>query len=192
MLFVIGLGNPGSQYEGTRHNLGFEVVDTLARALNLTLKLQEGDFLIAMTEAAPHPLALVKPLTYMNNSGNAVAQLKAQYNVGLGQLLVLCDDIHLPLGTIRLRPRGSDGGHNGLYSIIYHLHSDRFPRLRLGIASESTPSNKGLLADYLLSQFSAEEKEEVRRMIKRAAQAVLTVAESGLETAMNQFNRKQH
>lgn len=187
---MIGLGNPGSQYQGTRHNLGFEVVDLISHLLSIPLRLGEGDYLIGFGNTGSQRIGLVKPLTYMNNSGNAVADLQSRFNVPLEKLLVVCDDFQLPLGTLRLRTRGSDGGHNGLYSIIYHLKSDRFPRLRLGIASESMPSSKALLADFVLSPFTPGEQEIARTMVKRAADAVIVAAEHGLVTAMNQFNRK--
>ena len=150
----------------------------------------EGDCLIGFGTHGQTRVGLLKPLTYMNNSGSAVTDIRTRYNAPLQKLLVICDDFQLPLGTLRLRSRGSDGGHNGLYSIIYHLHSDEFPRLRLGIAGESTPSNKSFMADYVLSTFSEKEKETVQTMVACASDAALAVLDHGLENAMNQFNRK--
>lgn len=188
--FFVGLGNPGSEYKGTRHNLGFEVIDAVAKKLNIAMSMGEGDYLVGFGTHGETKVGLLKPLTYMNNSGSAVADIRSRYTPPLDKLLVICDDFQLPLGSLRLRSRGSDGGHNGLYSIIYHLQSDEFPRLRLGIAGESIPSSKSFMADYVLSPFSEKEKETVQTMVARASDAALAVLDHGFENAMNQFNRK--
>ncbi|MGH2568737.1 MAG: aminoacyl-tRNA hydrolase, partial [Bacteroidota bacterium] len=120
-LFFIGLGNPGSQYDGTRHNIGFDVVDSLAGALKIRFKPGTGEYLEARGFFGDTEVGLAKPLTYMNNSGSAVMEIQERYHLPLDRLLIICDDFWLPLGTLRLRTKGSDGGHNGLYSIIYHL-----------------------------------------------------------------------
>ncbi len=187
---IVGLGNPGSQYEGTRHNLGYEVVDEIAQALKLRFKEDAGEYLLASGTVDDHPLSLIKPLTYMNESGSAVLDVRERYEIPIEHLLVVCDDFQLPLGRLRLRPRGSDGGHNGLYSIIYHLQSEQFPRLRCGIASASTPKDKSLMAMYVLEPFTRQELPEVKAMKQRAKEACLTFVQSGLTTAMNLFNSK--
>ncbi|MCI0706002.1 MAG: aminoacyl-tRNA hydrolase [Ignavibacteriae bacterium] len=190
MLCVIGLGNPGNQYDATRHNIGFDVIDVLARTLRVHLKAGKGEYLEAQGTFEGNDVHLAKPLTFMNNSGSAVMDLAERYEIAPDQLLVVCDDFQLPLGTLRLRQRGSDGGHNGLYSIIYHLQSDSFPRLRCGIASESIPKDKSLMAEYVLEPFTSAERQEVERMVTRAAEACLCIARDGIERAMNLYNTK--
>ncbi len=191
MVFLIGLGNPGGQYDRTRHNVGFEVVDALAAALKIRFKPGKGDYLEALGSYHGDEVGLAKPLTYMNNSGSAVMEIQERHKIALDRLLIVCDDFSLPLGTMRLRTKGSDGGHNGLYSIIYHLQSESFPRLRCGIASESIPKDKSLLSDYVLEPFAASERSEVNRMVLRAAQACMMVVQGGLAQAMNMYNTKQ-
>lgn len=190
MVFFIGLGNPGSQYDRTRHNVGFEVVDALAAALKIHFKPGKGDYLEAVGSYHGEEVGLAKPLTYMNNSGSAVMEIQERYNIALDRLLIICDDYWLPLGTLRLRTKGSDGGHNGLYSIIYHLQSESFPRLRCGIASESIPKDKSLLVDYVLEPFTASERPEINKMVERAADACLMAIREGIAQAMNQYNTK--
>lgn len=126
-------------------------------------------------------------MTYMNNSGRAVTDLLERYQVSLDRLLVVVDDLALPLGSIRMRPGGSDGGHNGLYSIIYHLGSDQFPRLRCGIGREGMPSQE-MLPEFVLSRFEPDERETVTDMVKRGAGACVEFATAGIERAMNRFN----
>jgi PTH1 family peptidyl-tRNA hydrolase len=190
MFFVIGLGNPGSRYSGTRHNVGFAVVDLLAQHLQLSFKAGRGEFLIANGNVEGTSLVIVKPLTYMNQSGLAVQEVQEEFGAVPEQLLVVCDDFQLPLGQLRLRLRGSDGGHNGLTSIIYHVQSDGFPRLRCGIASSSMPPEKNLLANFVLEEFVPEERPVVDQMIERAKTACLFVFTAGMATAMNEFNKK--
>jgi PTH1 family peptidyl-tRNA hydrolase len=185
---IIGLGNPGSEYEGTRHNIGFAVVDGLAKKLNVNLRSGRGEYAIGLTAIGEQKLALVKPLTYMNNSGIAVREIIEWYKVSIQDLIIITDDFHLPLGTLRLRLKGSDGGHNGLYSIINHLQSDEFPRMRCGIESISMPKNKKEMANFVLSPFDKIESDTVHGMIDRAQTAAIAAATDGVETAMNRFN----
>jgi peptidyl-tRNA hydrolase, PTH1 family len=191
MFFVIGLGNPESRYSETRHNVGFKVVEHLSRELRFSFKAGRGQYLIAQGVANDRSLALIKPLTYMNESGLAVMEIREEFESTVEQLLVVCDDFQLSLGQLRLRLQGSDGGHNGLYSIIYHLQSDEFPRLRCGIASSSMPTNKNLMADFVLEKFSADENPVVQQMIKNAADACLLAHSEGMTAAMNAYNRKE-
>jgi PTH1 family peptidyl-tRNA hydrolase len=190
MFFVIGLGNPEKRYTGTRHNIGFEVVDCLAQELRMQFKPGRGEFLIAQGSFRDQPLVLVKPLTYMNESGLAVMEIRDQFDARNEDLLVVCDDFQLPLGQLRLRLRGSDGGHNGLYSIIYHLQSEEFPRLRCGIASSTMPSDKNQMVDFVLARFAPEELPLVKEMIPQAKDACLCAHTDGLSKAMNLFNKK--
>lgn len=190
MHFIVGLGNPGSEYINTRHNLGFDVVDKIADELRLSLKEGKGDYLVAVGSLKNIEFGLAKPLTYMNNSGDAVADIASRFAVPLDHLLVVCDDYQLPLGVLRLRPRGSDGGHNGLYSIIYQLQSDEFPRLRCGIGAAAMSADKSLMREFVLEQFAQEELPQARQMVKRAKEACLSFVEHGIEKTMNVFNKK--
>lgn len=188
MVAIIGLGNPGSEYENTRHNLGFAVIDLLAEKLNIHLDAGKGDYLIGFGSFHSNDIGLVKPLTYMNNSGLAVLDLTERYKLQLHNCLVVCDDVNLSLGRIRLRPKGNDGGHNGLYSIIYHLQTEEFPRLRCGISRESTSEKKLNTAEFVLSVFEEHEKKPVHTMVMKAQNAALCFAQDGIDIAMNRFN----
>ena len=190
MFFVVGLGNPERRYTGTRHNIGFEVVDRLAWELRMQFKPGRGEFLIAQGNFRGRPLILVKPLTFMNESGVAVMEIRDQFEARNEDLFVVCDDFQLPLGQLRIRLRGSDGGHNGLYSIIYHLQSEEFPRLRCGIASSAMPADKNQMADFVLDRFADEELPIVSEMIPQAKDACLFALTDGLTKAMNVFNKK--
>ena len=191
MFFVIGLGNPESRYSETRHNIGFRVADHLAAELHLSFRPGRGEYLIAKGVAENKPIALVKPLTYMNESGVAVMELREQFDAPLDHLLVVCDDFQIPLGQLRLRLRGTDGGHNGLYSIIYQLQSDEFARLRCGIGSSAMPKEKNRMADFVLEEFTTDEHAIVERMIKRAGEACLLAHSKDMAMAMNIFNKRE-
>lgn len=188
MYFIVGLGNPGFEYEETRHNVGFRVIDGLAERLGSKLFAGRGDYLIGFTTYHGKKVGLVKPTTYMNNSGLAVLDLIERFKASNENILVVCDDLDLPLGTIRLRQRGSDGGHNGLYSIIYHIQKQNFPRLRCGIAGPTLPKNKTERAQYVLSVFETEELPIVNEMILKARSACLTFISEGISMAMNKYN----
>ena len=190
MVCLVGLGNPGAEYEGTRHNIGFDIVERIAVQLKAPFRPGKGDYTIAVGSFKNEEIGLVKPLTYMNNSGEAVLDIRDRYDIPLERFLILCDDFQLPLGRLRMRPDGSDGGHNGLYSIIYHLKSNSFPRLRCGIASDGMPVDKTQMAAYVLSPFSPAERTLVDEMIARAAEASLAFAVDGLAKAMNHYNTK--
>jgi PTH1 family peptidyl-tRNA hydrolase len=188
MQWIIGLGNPGKRYEGTRHNVGFEVVDRLADHLKIAFRAGRGEFMWAEGEYRDQPMTLVKPMTYMNESGIAAAEIREQFDVALNDFLVVCDDFQLPLGRVRLRLSGSDGGHNGLYSIIYHLQSEDFARLRCGIGSEHTPVDKTSMAEYVLDSFAEDERPATAEMVDRAKEACLSVVIDGIEKTMNRIN----
>ncbi|MEO0078572.1 MAG: aminoacyl-tRNA hydrolase [candidate division WOR-3 bacterium] len=178
---IFGLGNPGDRYARTRHNIGFMVVDVLARRLHARFRREPG-CLVARKEHAGHPLVLVKPLLYMNESGVVVKEQLAREP---DEFLVVCDDLALPFGRLRLRPKGSDGGHKGLGSIIYHLGRTDFARLRIGIDAPA-PGEDGV--DYVLGTFPQDQAARLPEVLDRAADACLTVVASGLEQAMNRFN----
>ncbi len=186
-IVVVGLGNPGPEYETTRHNVGFLVVDLLSGRWNRRFRSGPGDSLVASAELQGNPVLLMKPLTFMNNSGSAVADVLRQYDPGPASLLIILDDFALPIGALRLRPRGSDGGHNGLASIIEHLGTDEVPRLRCGIGRDAPPPGTAM-ADFVLSRFDAGEEDTVRDMIARAADAVTEFVIGGIDSAMNRFN----
>jgi PTH1 family peptidyl-tRNA hydrolase len=181
---IVGLGNPGSQYKGTRHNVGFDVVDLLARRGSIGFESAPAEALIAKWRRPDEAVLLVKPLTFMNLSGQAVGELARYFKIDVGDLLVIVDEVHLPLGKLRARKRGSAGGHNGLKSIIAHL-GDEFARLRLGVGRGGDQRN---LADHVLSRFEKSEIAEVERMTVRAAEAAEMFITSGIEAVMNAFN----
>lgn len=185
MQLAVGLGNPGEEYALSRHNLGFRVVDLLGQRLALSFRPHEDLYLIGLGSLDEAPIGLVKPLTYMNESGRAAHHLVENYRVDLNRLLVICDDTNLPLGKIRLRRGGSDGGHRGLESMIYHLGSQEFPRLRMGIGS---PPEDQDMVTYVLSDFEPEEEELVAQMVELAATATICFFHQGIEAAMNTFN----
>ena len=188
MRVVFGIGNPGPEYEPTRHNLGFRVVDRLAAARQAPFALIEGlEGVAAATELAGEPALLVKPLTYVNRCGRVLAGLADRHGLDPVQLLVVVDDFQLPLGRLRLRGGGSDGGHNGLASILWHLETPDVPRLRIGIGS---PPEELAVSDFVLRAFLPEEEPEAARAVEAAAGAVETWAEAGLERAMAEVNRR--
>lgn len=185
MRAVVGLGNPGACYAATRHNLGFLVVDAFAEGLRPVWS-SEGSYRYAVVASDGQEVVLVKPATFMNSSGVAVREALSRFGVAPEDLLVIVDDAHLPLGRIRIRRRGSDGGHNGLLSIIECLGTSAFPRLRLGVGA---PSEGEKMIDYVLGAFAPHEREAVSEMVGRAADALRVVLKEGLEKAMNKFNK---
>lgn len=187
VLIVVGLGNPGSEYENTRHNVGFLVADMLTEALGGRFRAGKGDFLQSTVHVSGKQVTIIKPLTYMNNSGTAVAEVLQESECKPENLLVVSDDVALPLGTLRIRWKGSDGGHNGLASIIYELRTGDFPRLRCGIGQGEAP-RKGMMADFVLSPFDRSELPVVREMAGRAAQTIVECASSGIYRTMSKHN----
>jgi PTH1 family peptidyl-tRNA hydrolase len=182
MRAVVGLGNPGSEYTGTRHNVGFEVVDELVRRWNAKLKKWKSIADVAIV--TDRDVVLVEPKTFMNLSGQAVNAVMAFYKIQPADVLVVVDEVQLPLGKLRLRPSGSAGGHNGLKSVIEHVGRD-FPRLRIGVDRGHPDWD---LSDRVLSKFPANERDIVDRAIGRAADAVETFVSDGIHAAMNRFN----
>jgi len=190
-LLIVGLGNPGGRHVGTRHNVGFEVVDLLAARAGVRLRRSRlgGAAAEVVTGWKPAPpgarVILLEPHTYMNRSGAAVRAALQYHKLPPSHLLVVCDDVHLPLGRIRLRRTGSAGGHNGLISVIEALGSQDFPRLRIGV--DEPPPHMDQIA-YVLSRFAREELVTIGAAIARAADAVETWIEAGIDEAMNRFN----
>jgi PTH1 family peptidyl-tRNA hydrolase len=185
LFLIVGLGNIGKQYLKTRHNVGFEVVDDLTNRFNLKWEPGRGEYYFSEGGFQGENFILIKPTTYMNNSGIAVEHAVNYFQINLSDLLVICDDFNLPLGKIRLRPKGSDGGHNGLSSIIYHLMSEDFPRLRIGIGSDF---EKGELSSFVLSCFRDDEREIIDESIKKSSDAVLSFITKGIQKTMTMFN----
>ena len=182
MKAIVGLGNPGSKYHGTRHNIGFAVLDELGRRAGAEFGVAPADALVARWRQ--RDALLVKPLTFMNASGEAVGALLRYFRIDPADLLVVVDDVQLPLARLRARPLGSAGGHNGVKSIIAHL-GDAFPRLRVGVGLGDGRRN---LVDHVLSQFEKDEAAEVERMTLRAADAAEAFIASGIEAVMNEYN----
>ena len=185
---VAGLGNPGAQYRGTRHNAGFAVVDELARRGSVMFESAPAEALMARWRRAEedrkNDVLLVKPLTFMNLSGQAIGELQRYFKIDLADLLIVVDEVQLPLGKLRARARGSAGGHNGLKSVIAHL-GDEFSRLRVGVGRGEGQRN---LADHVLSRFEKDEAAGVERMTTRAADAAEMFITSGIGAVMNTFN----
>jgi PTH1 family peptidyl-tRNA hydrolase len=181
---VVGLGNPGSKYEGTRHNIGFEVVNRLAEGGSGATFTRKFDGLLAEAEIDFHRVLLLKPETFMNLSGRSVAQAMRFYKLDLADLLVVCDDLSLPLGKLRIRGGGSDGGQRGLRDITAQLGSENYARLRIGIG------DRGVIdaADFVLSRFRSADRPVVEDALILASQAVAVWATQGPAAAMNRFN----
>jgi peptidyl-tRNA hydrolase, PTH1 family len=182
MKAIVGLGNPGSEYSGTRHNVGFDVVDELARRWAVTLKKWKTTANLAVV--TDREVVLVEPKTFMNESGLAVSAVMAFYKIQPADVLVVVDEVQLPLGKLRLRWSGSAGGHNGLKSVIAHVGTE-FPRLRIGVERGHPES---VLRNHVLSKFLPSERDVVERAVGRAADAVETFVSDGLQVAMNRFN----
>lgn len=183
---IAGLGNIGSEYAETRHNIGFKVLDALAAASNAVFRTERyGD--VAEMRFKGRTFLLLKPSTYMNNSGNAVRYWLRKEKVEPAELLVVLDDLALPLGTIRMRAKGNDGGHNGLKSIDACIGTNAYPRLRCGIGHDF---RQGQQVDYVLGEWLPEEKETLRSVIGMASEAVLSFGTQGVERTMNLFNKK--
>jgi PTH1 family peptidyl-tRNA hydrolase len=184
---IAGLGNPGPEYEGSRHNAGFLVVAGLADGCGIRLSAGRGDFMIGSCRMAGSHVTLAMPLTYMNASGGAVRAVLESVGASVDELLVVCDDVDLPLGQLRLRSSGSDGGHRGLRSIIAALGTEQFARLRLGVGR---PPEGGDTADFVLDDFSEDEVDTAREMVDRALEAVRTLVRDGIDKAMTIYNRR--
>ena len=181
MTVLVGLGNPGRNYSDTKHNFGFWVLDKFAEKRSLKFQAGKGDYLLVKS----NDIALVKPTTYMNNSGMAVADYCRYFQNTAEELLVVYDDIDLPLGTLRFKPNGGSGGHKGLESIIYQLESEDFNRLRIGISAENEmgPSER-----YVLSPFPKDWKEKINEMIEKACDGIDYFLTHDMKETMNKFN----
>ena len=190
MKIVVGLGNPGLKYEFTRHNIGFRIVDSLARDMGTEFKKVKSYYsLISRGTINNHKAMLVKPQTFMNLSGRAVSKVVSYYKIPLQDLLIVYDDLNLELGQIRIRKKGSTGGHKGIESIMQYLNSEDIPRLRIGIGNPSINFNFDCVS-YVLSNFNNDEKDKIKEVIQLSTEAIKTVIEDGFEKAMRKYNRK--
>ena len=185
VFIIVGLGNPGLQYKKTRHNVGFMVLDVLAKRHKLSFTAGKGPFVASYFFQKRNKIWLIKPVTFMNISGQAVQSVTSYHRINdYSKLLIISDDINLPFGTLRMRPYGSDGGQKGLKSIISLLRTQNFPRLRIGIGNEFTNAAK-----YVLSSFEKSEREELPFILNWAADAVESFIVNGSELTMSRFNR---
>lgn len=185
IFLVVGLGNPGREYGGTRHNIGFRIADRLAETLGVRFSRQQNQAFVASAARGGDKVVLAKPQTFMNLSGRSVAGLLRFYKVPVAHLLVCCDDIDLPFGTIRLRASGGSAGQRGMQSILDALATRDVPRLRFGVGR---PPGRMDAADFVLRTFDSSEEEAVPLYVDKAAQAALTFLERGINEAMNRFN----
>lgn len=189
MYIIAGLGNPEKKYMNTRHNIGFDVIDAIAEKNDIVLGEKKHKALIGKGIVAGQKAVLVKPLTYMNLSGESVRSVIDFYKADeKSELIVISDDVSLDMGQIRIRKRGSDGGHNGLKNIIMHLGHDEFIRVRMGVGEKPPRVD---LADYVLGHFSAEEREVMNESARTAALAIETVIVDGPDAAMNKYNKRK-
>jgi len=181
---LIGLGNPGKRYENTRHNIGYLIVDQFADFENIPFKSGKGDYYYKVVRVGGENVIVCKPTTYMNRSGIAVRQLVDYFSIDTEKLLIVCDDFNLDFGTLRYRVKGSDGGHKGLKSIIYHLQTEEFCRLRFGIGDIFANAES-----YVLNNFSKRENQHLNDLLPVCSQSIETWLESGIENTMNKYNR---
>ena len=187
MKAIFGLGNYGPKYAGTRHNMGFDTVTRLSDRWDIPLDVKRFKGLCGFGWYKGEKVILIQPQTYMNNSGECVREICDFFKLTNRDIIVIYDDISLPPGQLRLRPKGSAGGHNGIKSVIAHLGSEVFDRVKIGVGEKPAEWD---LADYVLSRFDKEDEPKIRDAIDRAAQAVESIISDGLEAAMGEFNRK--
>ncbi len=187
MKLIVGLGNPGRQYEETRHNIGFKVIDELSEQLNIPLDKAKFNGIFGQGMVNGEKVLLLKPLTYMNLSGECIRPLMDYYDILVDEILVIYDELDLPVGKIRLREKGSAGGHNGMKSIINHLGTQEFKRIRIGI---NRPTNGMKITDYVLGRFQAEESEDIKNAIRNSSEAAQAWLSTPFLQVMNEFNAK--
>ena len=183
---LVCLGNPGDKYEGTRHNVGFMVADEVAERRNAPIQRLRFKALTNILTIAGEKVLVMEPITYMNLSGEAVRPAADFYRIPPDHVLVVSDDTALPVGRLRIRTKGSAGGHNGLKSIIQHLGTDQFPRLRVGVGEKPHPDYD--MADWVLGKFTGEDKKTITAAVKRAADAIECILDEGIDRGMGKFN----
>ncbi len=185
MYIIAGLGNPGKEYTGTRHNVGYESLDCLAEKYNTKLNKLKFNSVYGEITINGEKVMLVKPVTYMNRSGIAIDEIMKFYKIPVENLIVIYDDIDIPVGTLRIRPNGSPGTHNGMKSIIQHVGTN-FPRIRIGIGRNPQMD----LADYVLQRFSKDDAEKIHPIMEKAVEAAIEIIKSNVDTAMQKYNIK--
>lgn len=183
---IVGLGNPGKNYEFTRHNAGFLTLDHIASELDTEINNLKNNALVADVVINNHRCLLVKPQTFMNNSGTAVRDIAKFYKIPPEKIIVIFDDISLPCGKLRIRRKGTDGGHNGIKSIIYHINSDQFPRIKIGVGAKPNPEYD--LADWVLSKFGKDDTELLKVAITKATEVLPFILDGEIDKAMNKAN----
>ncbi len=188
MLFIVGLGNPGTRFNGTKHNIGFEVIERLAYDHNIKVDRKKHQSFVGQGIIKGEKVILMKPQTYMNASGQAVADVLNFYKEDSDSIIVVYDDTSLEIGRLRIRERGSAGGHNGIKNLIAHLKTQEFDRVKVGVG-EKPPGWD--LADYVLSRFDDGEMKLMKDAVKQAADAIVMMVDEGTQKAMNQFNRRK-
>lgn len=187
MYVIVGLGNPTREYTATRHNIGFDAVTRIADDYNIALNIKKHRAICGKGYIEGQKVILAQPQTYMNLSGESVRELMDYYKITTEELIVIYDDISLDVGQLRIRAKGSAGGHNGMKNIIAHLGTQEFPRIKIGVGDKP----KGWdLADYVLGRFPNEEQEMVREVLKKASDATKIIVSDGIDAAMNQYNKK--
>lgn len=184
MYIIAGLGNPGKKYENTRHNIGFITLDLLAERNDIKINKIKHKALVGEGRISGQKVLLVKPQTYMNLSGQSLQEVMAYYKEEIEHLVVIYDDIDIPIGTVRIRKKGSAGTHNGMRSVVQCLASDQFPRIRIGLGD----GRKGELKDFVIGGFSKEEKAPLEEAVTRAALAAECIVDKGIDKAMNEYN----
>ncbi len=188
MKLIAGLGNPGARYELTRHNIGFIILDLFASQLGIRFREGKGDWHEAHGKINGEEVVLLKPVSFMNNSGMVIKDFLERNRVNKEELLVVTDDFQLPLGTVRIRKSGSDGGHNGIASIIYELETQEFPRMRVGIGKE-TPLLKDEHIDFVLNEFNGKEIETLKYLVPHYIDCIESFVINGVNSTMNNFNK---
>lgn len=183
---IVGLGNPGKQYENTRHNCGFRALDILGQMLSCKIDKAKFQGLYGQVQLNGTKIYLLKPTTYMNLSGKSVLQLSAYFSIPPQRIIVIYDDISLPLGKLRIRGDGSAGGHNGIKSIISEIGSQEFPRVKVGVGAKAHPDQD--LADWVLSSFTKDEEKLLQTALERSANAALSIIKQGVSSAANSYN----
>lgn len=188
MYYIVGLGNPGLQYENTRHNAGFISIDYLARKYSIDVRKIKFKSLIGQGVISGHKVMLVKPQTYMNNSGEAIREIYKYFDFEHDKLIVIYDDIDIDFGSIRIRKKGSAGTHNGMKSIIYNLEFDDFPRIKISVGKKPSYMD---LANFVLSGFSKDEAKIIEQEVELAGDAIEMILEEGIDKAMSMYNSKR-
>jgi peptidyl-tRNA hydrolase, PTH1 family len=186
MHLIIGLGNPGKEYENTRHNIGFKAIDELSKDLNISFSKDQYKARIGLGEWSGDKIILAKPQTFMNLSGESVGELARWHKIPASNIIIIYDDMDIPVGDIRVRSSGADGGHNGMRSIISHLNTKDFPRIRIGIGRPSAGDDP---SEYVLSKFTKDEARMCEGSLMSARDAAKMIVTDGIDAAMNEFNK---